>query len=160
MSRISIYEQWEKEGILQEKLIEIEGMARDGLVQQQIADNLAISIDTLIRYKKSYNAFCEALKRGKEVVDRQVENALLMKALGFKETVSKVKVLQNGELVHYEEEVFHPPDTTAQIFWLKNRKPIEWRDKQNIEHSGKVEANNPFEALTTEELKKLIQLDE
>jgi len=48
------------------------------------------------------------------------------------------------------------PDTTAQIFWLKNRKPDKWRDKQNIEHSGSMEINNPLKGLTTEELRKLI----
>ena len=48
-------------------------------------------------------------------------------------------------------------DTTAQIFWLKNRKPQQWRDKKDIEHSGEV--NNPYSELTTEELKKLIQDD-
>lgn len=49
-----------------------------------------------------------------------------------------------------------PPDTVAQIFWLKNRKPEQWRDKQNVELSGRLDTSNPYEALTTEELKKLI----
>ena len=48
------------------------------------------------------------------------------------------------------------PDTTAQIFWLKNRRPDMWRDKQNVELSGEVKANNPYEGLTTDELRKLI----
>ena len=48
-----------------------------------------------------------------------------------------------------------PPDTTAQIFWLKNRRPDRWRDKQQIEHSGTLEVENPLAGLTTEELRKL-----
>ena len=104
MARISIYEQWEKDGELKDKLILIQGMAREGLTQQQIADNLGINVDTLIEYKKKYTDFSEALKKGKEVVDFQVENALLSSAL--------------------------EGNTTAQIFWLKNRRPDKWRDKQ------------------------------
>ena len=84
MARISIYEQWEKDGELKDKLILIQGMARDGLTQQQIADNLGINVDTLIEYKKKYTDFSEALKKGKEVVDIEVENALLKRALGYK----------------------------------------------------------------------------
>lgn len=48
------------------------------------------------------------------------------------------------------------PDTTAQIFWLKNRKPQQWRDRHDIEHSGNIDSNNPYADLTTYDLKKLI----
>lgn len=48
-------------------------------------------------------------------------------------------------------------DTTAQIFWLKNRKPEQWRDKQDVQHSGSVNVNNPYKDLTTDELRKLIR---
>ena len=75
MARISIYEQWEKDGELKDKLILIQGMARDGLTQQQIANNLGISIDTLIENKKKYSEFNDALKKGKEVIDFELENA-------------------------------------------------------------------------------------
>lgn len=70
-----------------------------------------------------------ALKKGKEVVDRQVENALLKRALGYKYTETRTKT-ENGEItetITIEKEVI--PDVTAQIFWLKNRKPEAWRDK-------------------------------
>lgn len=45
------------------------------------------------------------------------------------------------------------PDVTAQIFWLKNRKPVEWRDKQIVESTNEITINNPFKELSTEELK-------
>lgn len=131
------YEEWlEPEG-----LIKIEGWARDGLTDEQIAENMGICRDTLIEWKKKYSDISDTLKRGKEVVDRQVENALLKRALGYKYTeVTKERI--DGSLVvtkEVEKEVV--PDTTAQIFWLKNRKPNEWRDKQNVELEGEIGVN-------------------
>lgn len=150
------YEQW----LTTEGLLQLEAWARNGLTDEQIAKNMGISRSTLAEWKKKYSEISDTLKRGKEVVDIEVENALLKRALGYKYTeVTKEKML-NPETNQYElivtKEVVKEvvPDTTAQIFWLKNRKPEAWRDKQNVEISGQV--NNPFEGLTTEELKKLI----
>lgn len=128
MARISIYKQWEKDGELKDKLILIQGMARDGLTQQQIADNLGISIDTLIENKKKYSEFNDALKKGKEVIDFEVENALLKRALGYE---YEEKTYENGILTKKVKKQV-PPDTTAQIFWLKNRQVKKWRDKVEI----------------------------
>ena len=128
MARISIYEQWEKDGELKDKLILIQGMARDGLTQQQIANNLGISIDTLIENKKKYSEFNDALKKGKEVIDFEVENALLKRALGYK--YDEVTYENGVETKRVTKEV--QPDTTAQIFWLKNRQVKKWRDKVEI----------------------------
>ena len=136
MARISIYEQWEKDGELKDKLILIQGMARNGLTQQQIADNLGINVDTLIEYKKKYTDFSEALKKGKEVVDIEVENALLKRALGYK--YDEVTYENGVETKRVTKEV--QPDTTAQIFWLKNRKPNNWKDR--------VETDEDKEAVT------------
>ena len=132
MARISIYEQWEKDGELKDKLILIQGMARDGLTQQQIADNLGINVDTLIEYKKKYTDFSEALKKGKEVVDIEVENALLKKALGYTITIKEEKLDKDGWVHTLEKDVHILPDTTAQIFWLKNRKKEQWREKVEV----------------------------
>lgn len=88
---------------VKEKLIQVEGWARDGLTDEQIAHNLGIGYTTLREYKNKYPSFSTALKKGKEVVDYEVENALLKSAL-------------DGNV-------------TAQIFWLKNRKPSIWREK-------------------------------
>lgn len=81
----------------------LEGWARDGLTDEQIAANMGIATSTLYAWKKDHGEISEALKKGKEVVDYEVENALLVKALCG--------------------------DVTAQIFWLKNRRPRRWRDK-------------------------------
>lgn len=146
---------------VQPKLMIIEGWARNGLTDEQIAKNLGIAVSTLNEYKKRYPEFMESLKTGKEVIDFEVENALLKRALGYKyEEVTKERVL-NKETGKYKFQVTKTVtkelagDTTAQIFWLKNRKPNEWRDKKDIEHSGNI--NNPYAGLTTEELKKLVK---
>lgn len=119
------YEKW----LESNNLILLEGWARDGLTDEQIAHNMGIRTSTLYEWKKKYLEISEALKRGKEVVDILVENALLKKALGY--TVKEQKVTKDGLIVEIEKEI--SPDTTAQIFWLKNRKPDKWRDRvENI----------------------------
>ena len=67
-------------------------------------------------------------------MDFEVENALLRRALGYTITLSKQKVTKDGDVIDYEEEVHYPPDVTAQIFWLSNRKRKDWkRDPANVE---------------------------
>jgi|SRR5690625_288699 len=143
------YHEW----LTEEGLIKLEGWARDGLTDEQIAQNIGINPATLYRWKDRYCEICEALKRGKEVVDRQVENALLKRALGYR--YEEITYEFGEEVKRVTKEVV--PDTTAQIFWLKNRRPDRWRDRQDINHSGSIDSNNPFADLTTEELKKLIE---
>lgn len=182
------YEYW----LTPDGLLRLEAYARDGLTDEQIAHNLSITPSTYYEWKKKYPEISEAIKRGKEVVDILVENALLKRALGYSYNEDKYISVKMDQVEYYEKlEAFinrykyeHPeatdselmlareqfpqtknvlverktkdvaPDTTAQIFWLKNRKPNEWRDKQNVEITGNI--NNPYQGLTTEDLKKLI----
>lgn len=149
------YQEWlEPEGLLK-----IEGWARDGLTDEQIATNIGIAYSTLRDWRDKYPALSAALKKGKEVVDRQVENALLQRALGYEYTETTREYIPELGEMHVTKKVTKQvaPDTTAQIFWLKNRKPQEWRDKRDVDLSGSISTNNPFEELTTEELKKLIR---
>ena len=147
----SKYAKWlEPEGLLL-----LESWARDGLTDEQIAHNMGISRKTLAEWKKKYGDISDTLKKGKDVVDIQVENALLKKALGMKETVKKAikvrevkyndgkRVSEKEHIEYVDEEVFVPPDTTAQIFWLKNRKPDKWRDKvENVNTSDDYKVIN------------------
>lgn len=122
-------------------LLLIEGWARDGLTNEQIAHNMGISRETLNQWSKQFSDISCALKKGKEVVDRIVENALFERAKGGTHEVKKVfkvkreyfdeygRKCYNEELVTKTEEVYIPGDTTAQIFWLKKRKPDVWGDK-------------------------------
>lgn len=126
------YQEW----LTPEGLLKVEGWARDGLIDEQIAQNIGIRAATLYEWKKRFPEISEALKRGKEVVDRQVENALLKRALGYEYEEVKEK-FEGGILTERtvtRKEVV--ADTTAQIFWLKNRKPDTWRDKPEGTQKG------------------------
>lgn len=160
------YEQW----LTEEGLLQLEAWARNGLTDEQIAANIGICRDTLIEWKKKYSDISDTLKRGKDIVDIQVENALLKRALGYTyiETIQE-RVddydphtgLKTGSHMEVTKTVTKEvqPDTTAQIFWLKNRKPDTWRDKRDVGIEGTLNTNNPFADLSTEDLKKLINHD-
>lgn len=118
------------------KLDLILGWARDGLTLDDIAFNLGITRQTLSKYASEKNKdgsfkhelLHQYLKEGREVADYRVENALYKAATGYY-TLEKKYMRVGDELEEVEEEVYHPPSVTAQIFWLKNRKPDVWRDK-------------------------------
>ncbi|WP_394896472.1 transposase [Clostridium paraputrificum] len=149
---------------VKDKLILVEAWARNGLTDKQIANNLGISKDTFYKYKKEHTDFSDSLKRGKEVIDIEVENALLKRALGYKYNEVIKELFMDKETGEEKLKVTKVvtkevvPDTTAQIFWLKNRKPEDWRDKKDINHSGNI--NNPYEGLTKEELLKIASEDD
>ena len=129
MARPGLYENWRtKDGLLT-----LEGWARDGLNDEQIAHNVGIRAGTLYEWKNRFPEIAEAIKKGKRPVDVQVENALYRSALGFKQTVKKPIKLRRkdgSEYIEYgEEEIYIAPNITAQIFWLKNRKRDKWCDK-------------------------------
>ena len=136
------------------KLILVECWARDGLTDEQISNNLGISTTTFYEYKKNYPEFSESLKRGKEIVDYEVENALLKRALGyeFEEKTYETRWDENQgrfrEVLTKKVRKEVVPDTTAQIYWLNNRKPKQWRNKRN-EEEGNNENLNKVEQLLT-----------
>jgi transcriptional regulator with XRE-family HTH domain len=160
------YEQW----LTEEGLLQLEAWARNGLTDEQIAANMGITRSTLNEWKKKYSDISDTLKRGKDIVDIQVENALLKRALGYtyiettQERVDDYDLhtgLKTGSHMEVTKTVTKEvqPDTTAQIFWLKNRKPDTWRDKRDVGIEGTLNTNNPFADLSTEDLKKLINHD-
>ena len=134
-------------------LLRIEGWARDGLTEEQIAKNMGVSRSTLSDYKVKYPDILRAIKNSKEVADREVENALFNKATGYTVKLKKPmkvrhveydeqtgkKIAEYERIEYIEEEVHVPADTTAQIFWLKNRKPNEWRDKVTVTDESSLE---------------------
>lgn len=123
--------------LTKEGLIKLSGWAMDGLTDEQIAHNCGVSRSTLNVWREKYQDISDTLKRAREVADREVENALFKCATGFKETVKKIRVV-DGVPLEVEVEVYYPPNVTAQIFWLKNRKRDVWRDKieQSLEISN------------------------
>lgn len=109
-------------------LEEIQGWAMSGLTDEQIALNLNIGVSTLHEYKKKYPEFLESLKKGKDIADAQVVNALFKTATGFTYYEEVTNAL--GDTVSIAK--YAKPNTTAQIFWLKNRCPDKWRDKTEV----------------------------
>lgn len=166
------YHDW----LTKDGLLVLEGWARDGLTDEQLAHNMGIAAGTLYDWKNKYPEISEALKKGKEVVDVQVENSLLKRALGYHYTEDEYLVVRMDDEEYWQALDLHikvfkidnpeaidldierekmsfsrykkvlvkqktkevAPDTTAQIFWLKNRKPETWRDKKETELSGNV----------------------
>lgn len=130
------YQKW----IEPEGLTLLEGWARDGLTEMQIAKNMGVGYTTFREWKEKYPIFLTALKKGKEVVDYEVESILLKRARGYEYEEVTTEIMQNGKK-HIKKIKRHvPPDTTAAIFWLKNRRPDKWRDHPEI----KIEDNEDF----------------
>ena len=130
------FEYW----LTEDGLTLLEGWARDGLTDEQLAEKIGINRATLYDWKKKYPNISNALKKGKEVVDIQVENALLKRALGYDFQEKRVGRSDKGGVEVVKTIKHVPPDTTAQIFWLKNRRPDKWRDKP-VDSVGQDKAN-------------------
>jgi hypothetical protein len=118
--------------LTEDGLLKIQGWARDGLTDKQISHNMGVAWSTLKSWKTRFPALTDALRKGKEVVDREVENALYKRALGYWVTETKTTTLPDGAVKVEEIRKHVAPDTTAQIFWLKNRKPDQWREKNDL----------------------------
>lgn len=183
------YERW----LTEEGLLTLQGWARDGLTDEQIAHNCGIQRPTLYEWKKKHPDISDALKKGKEPVDREIENALHKRAHGYVTTDHQYKVVdvdddvvwarrkraenefklshpkaskeeiklygiehvqtrERIEIFQNEREV--PPDTTAIIFWLKNRKPEAWRDRQDLNVDNQVNIAG-MKNLSDDELRRL-----
>lgn len=118
-------------------------LAQFGLTDKDFAEFFGVTFQTINNWKKAHPEFFDSLKAGKEQADAKVEKSLYELATGYKHRVEKPLVVSDGrdfgshvEYAKYVEQL--PPNATAIIFWLKNRKPQEWRDKQEIEHTGNI----------------------
>lgn len=150
------YKYW----ISPEGLTKVRGWAQRGLIDEQISHNIGINTATLYTWKNKYDEFNDALKKGKEIVDIEVENALLKKALGTNVTEVTRELNDRGQLeVTKTVDKVVAGDTTAMIFWLKNRRPDLWRDTrfQEVNADVKGEINNPFDGMSKQELRKMLR---
>ncbi len=125
-----------------DKFVDVaKAMARLGAIDMDIANALGCNIRTLHRWKIEHPEFAEALEVGKEDADKIVEQSLYRRATGY--TFDSEKIVTAGGVVQRVETMEHvPPDTTAAIFWLKNRKGTDWRDTKNLKHD--VEKDSPL----------------
>ena len=131
MARKGKYQQW----LTEEGLNRLKGWKRNGLTNEQIAEQIGINQDTLYTWIKRFPEIAEALKIGKEDADLQVENALFKSACGYDYEEITEELKWDNKTRSYVMKVtkkltkHQPPSNTAQIFWLKNRRAENWRDK-------------------------------
>lgn len=121
----------------------VEKLCKLGATDMELADFLHVDVATVNRWKIEHPDFCESIKKGKEFADANVADRLYQRAMGFEHDSEEIKVVSDGNnqgssIERVPIRKIYPPDTVAAIFWLKNRRPKEWRDKQEIEHKGAI----------------------
>jgi hypothetical protein len=108
-----------------------------GATDAQLADFFQVAVSTVALWKVEHPEFSDAIKVPKAEADERVEQSLYRRAMGYEHDEVDIKVIDK-EVVITPIRKYYPPDTGAAIFWLKNRKPEEWREKQEIEHKGGI----------------------
>lgn len=122
-----------------------------GATDAEMADFFEVTISTFSLWKVQHKEFSEALKAAKDIADRRVETSLYNRAMGYSHEETDIRVV-DGAVVMTPMVKHYPPDTTAAIFWLKNRKPQEWRDKRETELSGGINVSS----MSDEEIERRI----
>ena len=136
------FEYWRtKDGLLQ-----IAAWARNGLIDEQIAHNMGIRRSTLSEWKKRFPDITDALKKNKNIVDIEVENALYKRAVGYEFEETTIEIDDVGKKKVKKTIKQMAPETLASIFFLKNRKPEDWRDKREVEVKGEISMTNALKA--------------
>lgn len=128
------YHKW----LTPEGLLLLQGWARDGLSEEQIAGNMGIRRSTLNEWKNRFPVISDTIREGKDVADRNVENALYKRAIGYKYTEVTRERGPDGKKVRIVTK-HERPDVNAQMHWLRNRKPERWRqlspyEKEKLEN--------------------------
>lgn len=112
-------------------------LCQAGATDEELADFFGVSVSTIYLWKKKHKPFSEATKDGKQYADEKVVSALYQNALGAETWEEKVVVV-DGQVHKSTVRKQHAPNHQAQSLWLRNRRPDEWRDKQDHEHSGDI----------------------
>lgn len=132
-----------------------EAIAQRGATDMELADAFDVSVRTIYAWKHKHPEFLQALKVGKFEADSRVERSLYQRAVGFEHDAVKIFCGKDGEVTQVPYREYVVPDTAAASFWLKNRKPDEWRDKVQQEHTGAD--GGPIQAAITVEFVKSAQ---
>ena len=124
-----------------------------GYTDKQLADFFNVCEQTINTWKIKYPEFLGSIKKGKEFADTKVVESLYKRAIGIEYEEVELKTDGQNKSKRVVKKLI-PPDTTAQIFWLKNRQPKSWRDKQEIDHQSSDGSMSPKQVkdLTDEEL--------
>ncbi len=110
---------------------QVEKLCKLGATDKELADFFDVTEQTINNWKIDFPAFFESIKKGKTLADSNVAERLYQRALGFEHDSEDIKVA-DGEVIRVPIRKIYPPDPTAAIFWLKNRRPKDWRDKHEI----------------------------
>lgn len=111
-----------------------------GATDARLGEFFSVSEQTINAWKVAHPLFLESIKRGKEIADAEIAHSLFQRAKGYSHEA--VKIFNNqGEIIVEPYTEHYPPDTGAAMAWLKNRQPKDWRDKQEIEHSGTLDVD-------------------
>jgi hypothetical protein len=113
-----------------------------GHTDAELAEFFEVAESTINNWKHAHPEFLESVKRGKEIADGYVTESLYKRATGYSHPDVDIKCYE-GEIIETPLTKHYPPDTTAAIFWLKNRQPKKWRDKHEIDHGG--QNDNPIQ---------------
>lgn len=136
-----------------------EKLVRLGATDYELADFFGVNVSTIHRWKHAYDAFCSAVRGvAKDIADSRVERSLYTRATGYEYESEKVFQFQ-GEIVRTTVKTHVQPDPSAAMNWLKNRKPEEWREKQLVEHSGKVEKEHTIDEETKDFIEDLLGVE-
>ena len=126
-----------------------------GATDKELAEFFSVSEQTLNKWKKDYPEFLESLKKGKNIADANVASRLYNRAIGYSCKATKFATTE-GRITDSKEYIEHyPPDTTAAIFWLKNRQPEKWRDRKEID--ANVNLSDELESMTDEQLAAIVR---
>ena len=112
-----------------------EKLCKLGATDIEIADFFEVDVRSIYRWKGENEAFCQALKAGKAESDDRVERSLFARANGYEHDEVDIRVVDHT-IVQTPIRKHYPPDTTAAIFWLKNRRPEQWRELKAMELTG------------------------
>lgn len=116
-------------------------MAILGATDGELAKGFGVSVRTIYHWKETYPEFLQALKDGKKDADERVEESLFKRATGYSHPDTHVSTFE-GNVVMTPIVKHYPPDATSMIFWLKNRRPKEWRDRIEQSHTGSLEVTH------------------
>lgn len=133
-----------------EMVIQAEKLVKLGATDEQLADFFEVNPDTIHEWKKVHADFSESLKQAKAELDSKVEQSLYRRAVGYEHEDTYFSTYE-GEVTATPTIKRYPPSEVACIFWLKNRKPSEWRDVQRLEHGGSI--NFTAETMSVEDLR-------
>ncbi|MDF2064966.1 helix-turn-helix domain-containing protein [Bacillus sp. Cr_A10] len=137
VGRKPLYTNW----INEEGLVLVNKWAEEGLINKLIANKMGVNVATLYEWQDRFPEFADAIKKGKKVIDEQVEISLLKRAIGYQYEEETWGKNHDGEMAIVKRVMkSQAPDVNAQIFWLKNRQPERWRDRVEIknEHEGTI----------------------